>query len=313
MSTDWRAGEGALDQGIVWLDGQVSLLEAARMPVTDRGFLFGHAIFETILAIEGSVVLWAAHCNRLRAGAEKARLLCPEESFLQRAVSEALVEFAVQFGKSASERVSVRLILTGGDSMNLPPERDPSGRLCEGRLMVICRSAKRSKSVDHDRGVALRTALDARSKELVDVKSNSYLWNLMCLDDARQSGFDDALFFNPDGEISESTTASFVWMRKSDNALCSAPQSRNVLPGTTLMCLQAAVQSLGQEFIWQALKKETYAQVMACAVLSSVRGLVPVSRIDDFEFDSALMRQQFSIWNRALEEEQFKHRGFPPM
>ncbi|MEY4063891.1 MAG: hypothetical protein RIR26_99 [Pseudomonadota bacterium] len=302
-----------MEQGIVWLDGRVSLLKEAKIPVTDRGFLFGHAIFETILAIEGAVVLWAAHRDRLRAGAGKARLFCPSEAALRHAVAEALSEFELQFGKQASERVSVRLVLTGGDSMTLVPQRDAKGNLCEGRLLVICRSASTGGSSELEKGFALRTAPDARAKELVDVKSNSYLWNLMCLDNARIDGFDDALFYNPDGEISESTTASFVWMRKSDKALCSAPQSRNVLPGTTLLCLQTAMESVGQTFIWQALHKDNYQDAEACAVLSSVRGLVPVSKIDDFEFDSTLMKQQFSKWNAALVAEQFKHRGFPPM
>lgn len=296
-----------MDRGSVWLDGKISGLESAVIPVTDRGFLFGHAIFETLLVLEGGVVLWDAHLARLRAGALRARLACPSEETLRTAIRECLLHFQKNNDEQAFKRVSVRLILTGGDGFFLQPARDAQGRLTPARVIVICRAGKGPKDEILGRGYALKTRPDARSKELVDIKSCSYLWNLMCLDDAQIEGFDDALFVNPNGEISESTIASFVWMSKQEKVLCSAPQEGNVLPGTTLLCLQDALAALGHSIRFEALRPERFKDVYACALVSSVRGLVPVGRIDDHLFDVHSARETFELWNQALLHEQLRN------
>lgn len=297
----------ALQQGMVWLDGQLSSLDAARIPITDRGLLFGHAIFETLLAIDGALVLWDAHLARLRAGALRARLGCPSEDEIRRAVQTTLSGFVEKSGESRGLRISVRILLTGGDSLTLQPRRDEKGQLSPGRLIIICRAAGGPDEDMRRRGYSLKTCPDARSKELVDIKSCSYLWNLMCLDDAQLDGFDDALLVNPNGEISESTTASFVWMSKEDKVLCSAPQENNVLPGTTLLCLQNALEAMGHTIRWSALKVGEFDSVLACAIVSSVRGLVPVRRIDDFIFDTGVSRHHLELWNQALYAEQLRN------
>jgi branched-subunit amino acid aminotransferase/4-amino-4-deoxychorismate lyase len=305
MSMVWRNGSETL-KGSVWIDGKISSIETATIPITDRGLLFGHAIFETMLALGGDLVLWEEHLARLRAGALRARLGCPGESTLRHALQECMSHFRNSVDLALSKRFSVRLILTGGDGLSLQPRRDEQGLLSAARIIVICRPATGPSEETRKRGFALKSCPDERSKELVDIKSCSYLWNLMCLDDAIIEGFDDALLVNPDGEISEATTASFVWMTKGEKVLCSAPQENNVLPGTTLLCLQNALAALGHDIRWQALKLGRYEDVLACALVSSVRGLVPVGRIDDFEFDVDAARETFELWNEALLNEQLR-------
>jgi branched-subunit amino acid aminotransferase/4-amino-4-deoxychorismate lyase len=304
---NWQTGENSLKTGSVWIDGKLTPLDSAMIPVTDRGLLFGHAIFETMLALDGGIVLWDAHLARLRAGALRARLACPDEQVLRNALHECMTHFRNSQGDAASKRQSVRLILTGGDGLTLQPDRDDDGKLRAPRILVICRSAKAPADEMRRHGYALKVCPDERSKELVDIKACSYLWNLMCLDDAVIEGFDDALLVNPNGEISESTIASFVWMSKSDKALCSAPQENNVLPGTTLLCLQNAMAAMGHEIRWHALKAGSYEDVLACALVSSVRGLVPVRRIDDYEFDIEHLHETFDLWNQALVNEQIRN------
>ena len=282
-------------------------MSEARIPITDRGLLFGHAIFETLLAINGDLVMWDAHLARLRAGALRARLRCPSEYDLRTALHNTFRFYAEKHGTSASKRLSVRLILTGGDSLTLKPVRNDKGELSAARLMILCREAGGLSDDLKLKGVALKTSPDARSKELVDIKSCSYLWNLMCLDDALLEGFDDALFVNPNGEISESTTASFVWMSQDSKEICSAPQENNVLPGTTLLCLQNALEALGHKISWKPLRLDDLKSAQACAVVSSVRGLVPVRRINDHAFDVHRSRSQFELWNQALHAEQLRN------
>ncbi len=293
--------------GIVWIDGQLSSLVEARIPVTDRGFLFGHAIFETILAIGDGLVFWEAHAARLRAGSLRARIQCPTEEELLGAISVALEAMREKFGATDQSRMSVRLILTGGNGLNLAPTRSEEGSLAKGRVVVMCKPATVLSDTQWNQGFTLKTCSDSRNKELVDIKSSNYLWNMMCLDDALIEGYDDALFVNASGEISEASTSSFVWMSRDENCIYSAPQESNVLPGTTLMCLQNALEALGHSVKWRSLRVENLNEAAACALISSVRGLVPIRQIDNHVFDVVALRPQLELWNQALYAEQLRN------
>lgn len=298
-------------QGVVWIDGQVSSLSDARIPVLDRGFLFGHAIFETILAIGDSLVLWDAHAARLRAGALRARIQCPPEKELLAAIGTALEKFNGTAGETqqVNRRLSIRLVLTGGDGLGLAPVRGETGSLSRGRIVVICQHSTAISGAAWHQGFTLKTCADARNKELVDVKSSNYLWNLMCLDDAIIDGFDDALFVNANGEISEASTSSFIWMGRDTKSIFSAPQENNVLPGTTLLCLQNALEALGHSIEWKALRVDRLSDAVACAVVSSVRGLVPIASIDQHKYDVVAFQKELKTWNQALYAEQLRNCG----
>ena len=47
------------------VDGDLVPAESASIPVTDRGFLYGDAAFETLRAYGGEVFHWDAHADRL--------------------------------------------------------------------------------------------------------------------------------------------------------------------------------------------------------------------------------------------------------
>lgn len=58
-------------------------VETDRIEATDRGLAFGDGLFETIAVRDGLPCLWRAHLERLRAGAERLRIPCPESALLR--------------------------------------------------------------------------------------------------------------------------------------------------------------------------------------------------------------------------------------
>ena len=63
--------------GAAWVDGRVLPLAQATLPVTDRGFLLGDAVFETLRTRSGRPFLVGDHLDRLRRS-RLARRLAPE-------------------------------------------------------------------------------------------------------------------------------------------------------------------------------------------------------------------------------------------
>ena len=54
------------------LNGQIMLSEEARVPVDDRGLLYGESVFTTIRCQQGAPVRLERHCERLNASLRSA-------------------------------------------------------------------------------------------------------------------------------------------------------------------------------------------------------------------------------------------------
>jgi branched-subunit amino acid aminotransferase/4-amino-4-deoxychorismate lyase len=283
--------------GIVLINGKVTSLDQAQIPLTDRGFLFGHALFETILVYRGKIIHWKAHFDRLKQGCTKAFLSSPDEKILFDLAKKAVDENIKRQG-SISEKISLRIMVTGGNSLDLPIQKK-EGKLPESNVMIICRNATGPSKEQYENGIKLWSCLDFRNQALLDVKSNSYLFNLMCLENARLAGFDDALF-HKDGFFTESTTANFIWFDQDQNVY-SAPFDQNCLAGTTLSLLVKAFEKNKISFAWKALASPDL--ISGCALVSSIRGILPIKQIDQMQFDVQSKKDFFDKINQFLREE----------
>lgn len=94
--------------------------ECTQVSATDRGLLYGDGLFETIAVHEGRPCRWDAHISRLRLGAERLDIPCPDESLL-RCECQAVV--------GGTARCIIKLILTrgaGGRGYRPPAEPRPT-------------------------------------------------------------------------------------------------------------------------------------------------------------------------------------------
>ena len=76
--------------GYVWLNGSLLPRSEARVPIDDRGFLYGAACFETLRAVGGAVFRLGRHLDRLEAGLRAMGVEPPPRNALQAAIAETL-------------------------------------------------------------------------------------------------------------------------------------------------------------------------------------------------------------------------------
>ena len=118
------------DRGRVWLDGKVHPLAEARVPVSDRGFLFADSIFETVRTYGCRPFLLGDHIDRLHRSAAALSIPLPaSDEELEESV-ETLLE-----GWPAGEEATVRIVITrgdGGQGLALPDPQRP-------RLVILAR------------------------------------------------------------------------------------------------------------------------------------------------------------------------------
>ncbi|MBX9837614.1 MAG: aminotransferase class IV, partial [Silvanigrellaceae bacterium] len=131
----------------------------------------------------------------------------------------------------------------------------------------------------------------------------SYLYNLISIEKARLAGFNDALFYNSNNIITESTTSNFIWFNE-DLIVRSIAFNGSCLAGVTLSRLISGLKKMKISFDWSELNRTNISSVKGCGIISSIRGILPINQIDDNHFDIQSYKYFFDKLNLALQSEE---------
>ncbi len=184
------------------------------MPLDDRGLLLGDGLFETILAIDGDLVLFDRHIERMRAGCRFLDLPLPEAEAAQKLCERALGDTGMTTG-----RVAVRLTLTagsGGRGLDRPDVVEPH----------IFATVSRAPRPEGSIGLWTATVRRNQHSPAARLKTLSYLDNILARREAAPS---EALMLNTDGHIACAAAANIFWIQ--DGRLFTPALECGVLDG----------------------------------------------------------------------------------
>ena len=288
--------------GFTLIGGKVQKLSEAVIPLTDRGFLYGHSVFETLLILNQKAVAWEDHEIRLEQSCRHAKITPPSKEILLLDVKK-LLQYSAFNTPSQTEKMQLRIVVTGGNEIQFAIRNALQETLPPSNVYLICRPADVT-STDFLQGINLFLTHDLRGKGLINVKSSNYLPSLIALDDSLKNHSNDALYHNDSGDITECTTSNFVWI-DCDNNFFTSHSKNQCLAGTTLILLnKCLLQIRNQEIQNIPLNIKNLSLAKGAAVISSVRGLVPVNKIDNNVFDLKETSDIFKQLNLKLIEEQ---------
>jgi branched-chain amino acid aminotransferase len=191
----------------VWLDGAFLPENKAFIPATDRGFLHGRGIFETLRAYAGIPFRLADHVARMKKTA--ARFGFP---FKPADFGPAIRTLC---RKNGLDDAAVRLTLSA-----------------EGRLLITARPRKPLPAAWYSKGAKVDIVpwrRDARAL-IAGHKVTSYLENILVHDAALKRGRADALFVGLDGELLEGSVSNVFLVVKGSVV---TPRLAGILPGVT--------------------------------------------------------------------------------
>jgi D-alanine transaminase len=203
----------------VYLNGQFQPLEEARIPVMDRGFLFGDGVYEVIPVYSRQPFRLQDHLERLQASLDGIRLENPHTP----AEWERLVLRIVETAES--EDLGIYLQVTRGVGPRdhaFPKQVRPTVFILPLALtppaseLVVC-------------GVAAITALDNRWLRC-DIKSTSLLPNVLLRQQSVDANCAETLLLR-DGFLSEGSASNIFVV--ADGQLLAPPKSNLMLPGIT--------------------------------------------------------------------------------
>jgi branched-subunit amino acid aminotransferase/4-amino-4-deoxychorismate lyase len=250
----------------VWLNGRIVRGSRARVPVSDRGLLYGDGLFETLRVYGGKPYLLTAHLARLRRSARALGIPLPGDTrYWSRALSELLAVHRLS-------EAAVRITVTRGTDAGLAPSPRPQPTV----LVQLRRLAPGLAAAQRDGLSACLLPFDRGGGFLVPHKTLAYLPAVLGRRIAQRRGAEEGLYVTAAGLVTEATTANlFVWHR---NRLWTP--AAGVLPGITRALVIDLARRSGYRVAERDLSRAMLRSVSEAFLTSSVAEITPLVRVD---------------------------------
>lgn len=265
----------------VFLNGRFIPEAQAVVPISDRGFLYGDGLFETIRVSGNRAIWWTRHLERLQQGAAFLNLALPWPA-------EKLHEFAITLIRQNGMADAVlRVALTRGSGSRGYSPKDANNPTLAMTLRPLPPVASSLRLVT----ASLRVPANC---PLAGFKTANKLLQVMARAEAEARGADEAIFLNTDGHVAEAAASNVFWLV--DGAVCTPPVADGALAGIAREVLLQTCQARNIPARELHLKPDGLFQADGVFLTNSVAGIVPVSELDGI----ALVRSPFISELQAL-------------
>ena len=230
-----EAGSAPIAAPMAWVADEVVPIDEARVPLEDRGFLFGEAAYEALLTRDGKAFALDPHLVRLARSLEGMGI---DHGSCAGAISRC-VEALLREGGGGDGLLYLQVTGGVGPRDHLP-EHPPTPAVY-GTLRPFNMQAL---AANQRRGIAVATCPERRW-DGAHLKSTQLLPNILAKRAAAEAKGLEAIFVDESGRLLEGGSSNF-WLVKEGVAV-TAPLSRNVLPGITRSLLLEHAPSLVAE------------------------------------------------------------------
>ena len=215
---------------MIWIDGVLSANDL--LPASDRGFLVGDGVFETILLINGRVIFEDEHRSRMRRGMDVLGMNGATPDF-------QTIALALGAGKFARAMLRCSVTRTGGRGLAPPPG---------SRLSIVASIGE----TPEDQGAPLTLAQSGRVRASRASTTTfkcigAYAENILARMDALSVGADEALMKNERGVVVCASAANIYSIV--DGRVLTPPVAEGAMPGCARAQVARICARLGIAFI----------------------------------------------------------------
>ena len=254
-------------QRIVFLNGKFTPETEASLPIFDRGLLFADAVYEGFGILDGQIVDFIYHMQRLEQSLAKIAIpiTFTTDSIFHDMM--ALIE------KNAVKNGFLYLHVTrgaGDRAFHYHDEYIPN--------IFAFTQGEKFAADDIPPAITLRTAPDLRWARR-DIKSTNLLAQVMAKHAAHKAGDYEALMIDQDGYVTEAGSSSFFFIK--NNELFIRPVTNEILHGITRQTMLRVAQKMDLKFVERFYKLDEALQADEALITASSIYVLPVSKIDD--------------------------------
>lgn len=273
----------------LWLNGELVAEEQARIDPTDRGFLLGDGLFETMAIRNAKIAFSDLHFDRLLKGADVLGMDVP---FSIQTLTEAVSSLIAANNLNETSRAAARLTLTRGPApRGLAPAASSTPT-----VMIACFALPVPKP---SASAILATGRRNEFSPTANVKALPYLDQIMARREAAEAGADDAIMLNTQGKIACATAANlFLW---DSDTLITPPLSDGCLAGTTRHMVLEVAKSAGIDAFEESISPSTLANVECAFLTNSLTGIQSLSEVANRKLSQHPKQQALSDALQAAE------------
>ena len=204
---------------LAYVNGTFLPIEKAMVPVEDRGYQFGDAVYEVIASYDGRLLFMDEHMARLKRSLKE--LSFPEISIDK--IKAAVIEL---FDRAKMERAEIYMQI----SRSVAPRTHAFPNNADTQFIMTARKITEVTEDIRQQGAKAITVKDLRWGRC-DIKTVQLLYNVLAKQKALDSGVFDAIFVSEDNIAREATSSNLFIV--ADGKLITHPLTPDILPGIT--------------------------------------------------------------------------------
>jgi len=251
---------------LAYLNGVIMPIENAVVPVEDRGYNFGDAVYEYVASHNGRLFYLEPHLDRLeRSMAALAFPALPRE--------KTRTAIKTLFAEAAIDRAGIYIQISRG----VAPRDHAFPTDAELQFLMILRRVHEKSAVLREKGAAAITVTDIRWGRC-DIKTVQLLPNVLAKQQALEAGAYDAIFVAETGEVREGTSSNLFIIK--DHGLITHPLTPRILPGITRMIILDICRTAGLSVEEAYFDKTALYAADEVFMSGTITEVLPITRID---------------------------------
>lgn len=251
---------------LVYLNGAYLPLVEAKIPVLDRGFIFGDGVYEMIPVYDRRPFRLDHHLQRLQHSLDGIRLANPHSEAEWAALIAPIVEAADW------DDQGVYLQVTRG-----PAPRDHAfPEECRPTVFIMAMPLSAPPAEVVEQGVAAITAEDNRWQRC-DIKAIALLANVLLRQLSVDQGCAETILLR-DGRLTEGASSSIFIVK--DGVIAAPPHSHLVLPGITYDVVVELAAQEGLSLAQRDISEAELCNADEIWLTSSTKEITAVTRLD---------------------------------
>ena len=269
---------------ICFLNDKYLDIQEAKISPLDRGFLFGDAIYEVIIAVNKKPFELDAHLTRLKKNISSLKYSLSDQFDLEETILEVISR-----NKFLNQVIYVQ-ISRGTDIVR---DHIPSDDLTP-TIFISSHELKTDFSTSTGEKAILLEDFRWRKSQ---IKATSLLANVIYRSEAKhQEVFETILFQN--GFITEGAVSNVFCCI--DNKILTPPLTENILPGVTRKVILELIQDTSFEYEETKITVDSFLSAEEIWVTNSTKGVIPIIELDGKKIGSGLPGEKYLQISKAF-------------
>ncbi len=181
----------------------------------NRSLFFGEGVFETFRHKDSLPAYYNRHIKRLKKGCDYLKIPFPKEHILSSFITESIKK-----SQLSDAYVKISVFSKGGDLYHE-----------DSQQYLLCSVIRPYPGEKNSMKLCIARDIKISQSSLTLHKSTNYMHNIISKREAVDSGYDEALFLNEKGNVTECTAHNIFWI--TNDKLYTPSIKNGLLPGVT--------------------------------------------------------------------------------